>query len=319
MSLTARWQRYWFDDQASLFDLAVVRVLAAGVILFMLLAQGYSSLSLSLGIADPLWTPIWLMKILAFGARPDDATVLLVYWVTVASIFALLVGFATNLAAMVGAVGHAYVTGYIYSFGHVHHPEPVMIFALVALALSPAGKVVSIDYLLYWRYTQPPGTAIVTWTDQRAAWALKFIMAFFALMYLSAVHSKIMRDGTWLNGFTLQWYLAKDGILHDSPLAVWLSTKHALILTIQYVVYFFQSTFWLAVIFPRLRWFYVPVGLAFHFGIYFTLRAPFFYWIVLYAAFIPWRHVVLMLSERIVEPARAPEVPAIPMARPALQ
>lgn len=50
----------------------------------------------------------------------------------------------------------------------------------------------------------------------------------------------------------------------------------------------FQLTFVLAVIFPMLRWIYVPMRLSMHFGILFTLNAPFIQWIVLYVVFIPW-------------------------------
>jgi len=66
----------------------------------------------------------------------------------------------------------------------------------------------------------------------------------------------------------------------------------------QFVVILFQATFGLAVLFPRLRWIYVPLGLCFHTMIYVVLMAPFFQWIALYAVFIPWAVALRMLRTR---------------------
>ena len=66
----------------------------------------------------------------------------------------------------------------------------------------------------------------------------------------------------------------------------------------QNVVVFFQATFALPVIFPKLRWVYVPVGLSFHIGIYLTLGADFFQWIVLYAVFLPWSGIFKLIQAR---------------------
>ncbi|MGH6920373.1 MAG: hypothetical protein ACREJ0_22030, partial [Geminicoccaceae bacterium] len=54
-----------------------------------------------------------------------------------------------------------------------------------------------------------------------------------------------------------------------------------------------------AVIFPKLRWFYVPGGLFLHIFIFLTMRAPFFQWIALYAVFIPWSEVLQLLRTRL--------------------
>ena len=103
----------------------------------------------------------------------------------------------------------------------------------------------------------------------------------------------------WANGFTLQYYLARDGLRWDSPLAYWLSQHHVLILLAQYGVLLFQATFALAVIFPKLRWIYVPAGLCLHIGIYVTLTAPFFQWIALYAVFIPWAEALRLRASTV--------------------
>ena len=79
---------------------------------------------------------------------------------------------------------------------------------------------------------------------------------------------------------------------------MWLSQHHTLVMLGQIGVLLFQSTFFLCVIFPELRWFYVPAGLFLHTTIYFTLGAPFFTWIGLYSVFIPWSAAVRRLGPR---------------------
>ena len=81
-------------------------------------------------------------------------------------------------------------------------------------------------------------------------------------------------------------------------LAIWLSHYHILIMLAQIGVVLFQATFVLCVIFPTLRWIYVPAGLFMHTMIYFPLGAPFFAWIALYAVFIPWSAAARRLGPR---------------------
>jgi hypothetical protein len=96
-------------------------------------------------------------------------------------------------------------------------------------------------------------------------------------MYLSAVVNKLSRSGLdWPNGFTLQYYMIQDGLRWGNPLGMWLGQHHILVLVLQWFTLLFQATFVLAVLFPKLRWIYVPIGLGFHSGIYLTMRAPFF-------------------------------------------
>jgi hypothetical protein len=82
---------------------------------------------------------------------------------------------------------------------------------------------------------------------------------------------------------------------------VWFAQHHELIKLAQYGVLLFQATFVLPVLFPRLRWLYVPAGLALHIGIYLTMKAPFFQWIALYAVFIPWATAFKLARQRILQ------------------
>jgi hypothetical protein len=192
------------------------------------------------------------------------------------------------------AASCVYLHAFNYSFNDFHHPEAVMMIALAALALSPSGQVLSLDAVIRRRRggnARSAGT--LTAMSEFAGWPIKLIQWFFVLMYLSAVYAKLTTGGLdWPNGYTLQYVLAQDGLRWDSPIALWLSRQHELVVIGQYLVLLFQGTFALAVLFPRLRWIYVPAGIGLHTFIYLSMLAPFFQWIALYAAFIPWSRAV---------------------------
>lgn len=299
----AWWQQYWFRP-APLLDLAVVRIVAVGLQLIMLLtAVAPGRLQSHVELSRELFLPLQMYRILTwpFGSPyfPSFDVLETVWVIAVVSGILALLGLATNLSLAVFAATNVFLQAFLYSFGDLHHREAVMMIALAALALSPAGGVLSIDSL--WRRRaangQPPASA--ERQSAFACWPLLLMQWIFVLMYLSAILSKTLNGGgEWHNGFTLQYYLIQDGIRWDSPLALWLAQYHNMIYLLQWFVVLFQSTFALAVLFPRLRWLYVPVGLGLHVSIYLTLGAPFWHWIVLYAVFIPWSRVFALIARR---------------------
>jgi hypothetical protein len=133
-----------------------------------------------------------------------------------------------------------------------------------------------------------------------AGWPVKLVQWLFPLIYLSASIAKVAYNHyslDWANGFTLQYYMIQDNIRKDIPLALFVSQFHLVILLGQYLVLAYQTTYWLAVPFARLRWFYLPIGVIFHLANYFILYAPFPQWIVLLSAYIPWSRAVERLAQ----------------------
>jgi thiosulfate reductase cytochrome b subunit len=99
------------------------------------------------------------------------------------------------------------------------------------------------------------------------------------VIYLSAALSKItVGKAAWLNGYTMTFYLLLDGSTHHVPLAIALA---------------FELTFVVCVLFPPATPAYLATGVALHTGIWVLLRAPFFQFLALYAAFAePMREVL---------------------------
>ena len=306
------WQRYWFAP-ASCLDLAVVRLIAVATQLFWMIvfASQLDELELRSALPADNWHPLIILNLLnlpwGWGFRPSFDALHVIYYMSLVAGFLALIGFLTNASLVVFAGTCTYLQAFVYSFNDFHHPEAVMMVALSILALSPSGRVLSMDAWLVRLRAGRQDNGLLTQTSEFAGWPIKLIQWFFVLMYASAVWSKLSASGLdWANGFTLQYVLARDALRWDNPLGYWLSQHHILILLAQYGVLLFQATFALAVIFRKLRWIYVPAGLCLHIGIYLTLTAPFFQWIALYAVFIPWAEALRLLQARsgqMVQPA----------------
>jgi len=302
--LAQAWTGYWFKP-APLLDLAVVRIFAAGtqVLLLLFFEGGFARQRMYAALPDHLYAPIPMLQTfiwpLGLDFRPPLELIGVIWAVAVvAGVFAL-VGLRTNFALAILAACSVFLKAHEWSYGSIHHPPAIMMVALGALTISPCGRALSLDAL--WRRERTAGAAGRgdSQTSPFAGWPLRLLQWFFVTMYLSAASHKLINTNLeWANGFALQYFLIMDGLRWNSPLALWLSQFHEFILVMQWLIVLFQLTFALAVLFPRLRWVYVPAGMAMHIGILLTLRAPFFEWIALYSIFIPWSLAFAQVARR---------------------
>jgi len=308
MNIAKVWSEFWFRPGSS-FDLAWLRIVLVALQCFVLLSYSFPMLSYVLALPEYLWEPRIVLRILhlpfGFPSIPEEGTVIAVFWVTFAFGILSFLGLFTRFSLSVFALGNIVLQGFIYSFRDQHHPEAIMMLALIALALSPSGRVLSIDY---WRkqkrksVTDSQSVALLDLTESYARWPIVFLQLFYPLMYLSAVVSKMTRGGLeWANGISLQYHMILEAYKNGSDLALYLSQFHYLLNFAEFVVLAFQATFFLILFFPRLKWIYLPLGLCFHIIIYVSLRAPFPQWIVLYMIYIPWASVFTWLAAQKVQ------------------
>jgi hypothetical protein len=304
MGLPGWWRRYWFSS-APLLDLAVVRIIAVGTqLVLMLFDPRYSvgELTRIAAIPDAYYHPLPLLQLILLPSGGGPLSLHSLQLIHVASLavgFLALVGYRTNLSLALFATGCIIVQLWLCSHGDIHHPEAVMMVALTVLALGPVGGALSIDSWIARHWRGAPEIPLLERESEAARWPILVIQWFFALMYISAVYAKLtLGQGHWPNGFTLQYYLAVDGMRWDRPIGVWLSHFHWLVWASQWGVLLFQGSFFLSLLIPRLKWLYVPAGMGLHVGIYVLLGAPFFQWAMLYAVFVPWTALFRWLRHR---------------------
>jgi predicted DCC family thiol-disulfide oxidoreductase YuxK len=307
------WNNYWFYP-APLFNLAISRIIIIGFQLCYLFAEKYLPNVLEqVSIPGRTYSPLPVFQLLNAPFpwdAPPSAFLTAVFFATAISGLLSLIGLMTNVSLWVFAIGNLYLQTYLYSFGSYHHPQALMLISLFVLALSPAGKALSVDDLsqrLKRNLRQRSFQAFNVLKDASAfaRWPLLVIQWLFAITYFSAALNKLSVDGAglfsakWMNGYTLQYYLMADGLLWNSSLGLWLGQQHILAVMFSWVAILFEATLFLTLIFPSLVWIYIPMGAMFHIGIYMAQRAPFFQYLALYAVFIPWAATIKAISHRL--------------------
>lgn len=298
MAVVHAWNRYWFRP-APLFNLAVARIIIVGTqIAIVFIADPRHEWVELAALPDSMYDPLpifhLLVSPLGWLFRPSLEITEVIRWIVLATGLTSMIGLFTNFSLVGFAWANIFLKAYGYSFGDYHHPEGLMMIALVLIALSPAGHVLSVDDLRR-RLRQSKTTGkferynLTQELSKFARWPLLSIRWLLVFAYSNAAFSKLSIGGVdWLNGYTLQYYLVQDAIRKNIPGALWLAQQHDLSMIMSWLSVFFEGTFFLVLIIPSLAWFYVPVGIGIHTGIYVAMRAPFFQWVALYAVFVSW-------------------------------
>jgi hypothetical protein len=249
MQVMKAWNRYWFAP-APYLDLAVVRIIAVGFLLYESIFRGsiYDWAMDSAALPDAMWQPLIIMKVLnvpfGWGMRPGVEVIQWFHLIwLVAGVFAL-VGLFTRSSMAVFAAAYVYLQSFIYSFGDFHHPEAVMAVALSVLALSSCGRVLSVDALVRQR-RQDAADDLLAMNEPATGFAMTARWACFSPSSTSSCCLCRLACCSFRRLLGWRWCFPSCA----------------------------GSTF---------------LGLCFHTGIYITLEAPFFHWMALYAVFIPW-------------------------------
>ena len=161
-----------------------------------------------------------------------------------------------------------------------------MIVTLWLLVLAPAGRVLSLDS--YFATRNSPFGRRLQKKSIFAAWPLLLIQNLLGLVYLDAALRKLYAGGLdWVNGYTLQYYLYSDASERGSEFGLWLARQHTMACILSWITILWEGTFFLLLIFPRLVWLYLPLGIGLHVGMAMAGVASFPQFMALYAAFIP--------------------------------
>jgi hypothetical protein len=315
MKLKSLWNGFWFAP-APYLDLAVLRIVAVATQLFYMVNEQFSDLEYVYNLPHSVYHPLPLLWLFVWPhglADPPASQVVFAVWgLCLLCGFAGLLGLLTNVTLVIFALGCLFLQTFVFSFQQYHHPEAILLLALLAVAFGPSGRVLSLDSL--WRRRNGGAVRWVrlpSYSGPYAGWPVRFVQCLFPLIYLSAAIAKLAWNHyslDWANGFTLQYYLIQDHIRKDVPLAWWASQFHTPILLAQYVVLLYQCTYWAVVPWARLRWIYLPLGLTFHLANYLVLDAPFPQWIVLLCVYVPWSAALLRLANsEIAVPTPPPE------------
>ena len=286
---------YWFAP-ASLRDLAIARIVLVGSQLFLFMGTMDIDYQVWLAKSDSLaFRALPTLKVLmapfGWGVRPEPMFLQVVWYAGIITGLMALIGWYARPSLLLFAAINTLIIAHVYSYGEGHHREAIMIIALWGIALAPSARALSVDAVRERIRFARPGLTFAPHTaaddlSPYARWPLLLVQWMFVLIYLSAATSKLRFGGLdWLNGYTLAYYAAHDGITRDAPLGVWVAGHLTIARLLSVGALLFELTFVLALI-PRLAWIYVAAGFAVHLGIWFTQKAPFFQYLFVYVVFI---------------------------------
>lgn len=310
---TKIWDDYWFYP-SPLFSLALCRIIIVGFQFYYLLSRDYwHNVLARTDIPTINFSPLPIFQFLNYPFpwdNPPTFFLMFVLWGAFATCITSLLGLRTRLSLLVCAISNLYIQTYLYSFGQFHHGEAILLIALFLFALAPSGDALSIDDLnrrlrKNIKAKRFQAFSVVRGVSPYARWPLLVIQWLFSFIYFSAALNKVNLDGPglfsaqWMNGYTLQYYLIRDGSQWGSDLGVWLGQYHIPAIISSWFAVLFEATFLLVIPFPKLIWVYIPLGVFLHIGIWMAQRAPFFNYLAVYSVFIPWTAVIKILSHQL--------------------
>jgi hypothetical protein len=277
--LIDRWNAYWFPA-APIIDLAVCRVVAVAAQLFWVFPDLSEHTNLLRKNPDFIEPQLIVRVISALVPRemfftPGGFTLL--YWVTLVSGVAALVGLFTRTSLVVFALGTWIFVAHLFSYGDRHHTEALFCIFLLLLAFAPSGERLSVDAVVHRRRGQGPPR-----TSELALWPLKVMHVLLGLTYFSAGMSKMLHSGLrWMNGYTLQSHAFGDALQRGHPLGVWLAQQHTLAIVLSVATIGLELFFLISLFLPRLAPLFFLAALGFQVGLYVTAGYDFFQHMVL--------------------------------------
>ena len=292
------WCDYWFHP-TRLVDLAIFRIAVVGTQLILFFPALRPQLSL-LELPVALYTPLPALKLLltpfgTWGMQPSAAMISIVWSIGLISGVLALLGILARVSLIAFALANTFLLAHLYSYGQLHHPEAVMIVALWALVLAPAGASMSVVRLRRRLRTAVaelnfvPHRALTAGapnTSEFALWPLRLVQWFLCLIYLSAGISKLVNGGpAWLDASTMQYYLIGDGILRHANLGLFAASHPSILPILATFAIAFELSFVLVMFIPVLAWVYIPLGVLMHTGIFAMQHIRFFQFFVAYVAF----------------------------------
>jgi hypothetical protein len=249
----ATWDRWWLAPQP-IVSLGLLRLLTFATLLWYLGSE-YAWVIRLESVDTWFYRPILAFELLGIGPIPPGLASLMLPVLVACAILGLL-GVLARCCAAVCGLAYLYAIGQVYSFTNVHHGDGLLGLVLLVLALSPSGAALAVP-------TPWNRSARVDWRQESAwaGWPIRFVRVQVALVYFLAGYAKIVLSGpVWMDGASLQHYL----ILRGQPIGYWLASQPLLCAALSAVTVVWELSFPLVLVWPRLRWAYVPTAIIFH-------------------------------------------------------
>jgi hypothetical protein len=268
-----------------IYALGVVRVFVHGIFLIDTIFESYSALG---SLPVTILRPTGVLKFLPWGfydALQTHGGMLTLKTLMLVSLLFSTVGFLTPISTKTSLLLVAFYQGLLRSFGHFNHDEMIAIYFLVVLAFTPCGDAFSIDSRLGRAKKDRPAFAY--------GYPILLMQLLLAWAYFSSALIKLRVAG-WK-------YLSADNLpalaifhsldnLHDTAFrsAFWLPTVREYLPYLVGLILIWELLFPLAILFRRMRWLILGIGVVFHISTVFLMNIAFWHQLLMYVVFLNW-------------------------------
>jgi len=290
-----------FFEPAYITDLSIIRTVIVFVQLSFLILSlfgisfgnhaGLLSLKAAVSFDIQEYSPVIILKLFllpfGWGVRPDIMFVYSIWITALIAGFTSLFGVYKKLSLFLFTASCTILIAYAYSFKEQHHTEAILILFLWVLVFGDNNRTWSIDNLKKRIFASNIKMKFIPYDryqkDVFSRWPVRVMQWLFVIVYFSAGLEKL-KGG--FNHYSMMLSMAKDGILFDRSIALWMAENPLLLQVIAPVAVLFELTFPLVMLLPGITWVYVLIGSLFHFSIYIIHAPPFLHYIVLYIVFL---------------------------------
>lgn len=143
--------------------------------------------------------------------------------------------------------------------------------------------------------------------DWAPKWPLQSIRALTAIAYFGAGYCKVITSPLWADGYTLQAYLAEKFLYRDNQMGLFIASHWELSFALSVLTLMFELFFFYCVFIPKLRWWFLVMGIGFHTSIFYSMDINFLrVFSLVYLAFVPWGYIMSLTKTRHVAPDSEP-------------
>jgi len=229
-----------------------------------------------LSALQAFYNPVLLFKLLHFPL-PSFWVFVGVYVLYILSLFFAIVQVKPVLSSFVVALLFVVMHGYFLSFEKIGHGYVPLMYAALLM-----------PFFLMETQSQKNDKVMMSWS-------LSAMQATIAGTYFFAGLEKLFTSGlSWVSARTFRTYLE----LHQTPLGLQVAENDLLCVLLPLFAILFQLGFVLVLFYPKLRYVFLPGGIAFHAGtvLLFNIGAYFSPWIFVYIFFINWEWCINKIS-----------------------
>jgi hypothetical protein len=275
--------------------LAALRIGLCALLAWRLASGEYTFVA---GQPEPLFQPVSFMKLFSEMPGYDLTVVLQIAGVAAAALAAA--GLWTRASLPLAFVCALVLNGMLNATGKIVHNDVLLLLCMVPLVASPRAAAAAWS-LRVGRRSAPGGRP--PQSGEAYGWPLRTAMVVVALAYFFVGFQKLRFSGIdWVTSDNLRWvlYASSDSQSEPNQLALFIADRAWMAHLLAAGTIFLELFFPLALVWPRLRWLFVPGVVSLHLGIWLMMGLDYSAQaLTVIIVFVNWPLVVDWLRRRL--------------------